>query len=90
MYLTGYTKIPRQTLCSTDGLSEITSETECIAAAAQLGFRLNSPTSFDGPDDFPGCFRDEDTRKTVFFNVSPNPRRTTLNSSYAAICKGNR
>ena len=77
----------RQTLCSTDGLSEITSETECIAAAAQLGLRWE--TSFDGPDDFPGCFFDEDSRKTVLFNVSPNPRRTALNSNYAAICKGN-
>ena len=79
--------MPRQTLCSTDGLSEITSATECKAAAGQLGLQWD--TSFDGLNDFPGCFRDDVVRKTVLYNFSPNPKRTALNSNYSAICKGN-
>ena len=81
-------KIQLGTLCSTKGLHDIESEEECKAAGAKLGLIWHR--AWNGPDEFPGCLYAEDGRNKVYFNVSPNPRRTNLNHEYAAICKGTR
>jgi len=84
----GAKKIQRGTLCSATGSKEITSENECKAAAKELG--LVWAGSWNGPNDFPGCLYAEDGRNKVYFNTSPNPRRTNLNPNYAAICEARR
>ena len=84
----GAKKIQRGTLCSVTGLKEITSENECKAAGENLG--LVWAHSWNGPNDFPGCLYAEDGRNKVYFNTSPNPRRTNLSPNYAAICEGER
>ena len=68
------------------GLFEITSETRCRQAASKLGYQWAQ--SFNGSNDFPGCFNAEDGRNKVYYNLSPIPGRTDLNHRYAAICKG--
>ena len=80
-------KIQLGVLCGKKGKFEIVSETKCKAAAAQLG--LTWGKSWNGTNDFPGCFFAEDGRKKVYFNTSPNPGRTILDhyANYAAICK---
>ena len=57
-------------------------------ASAKLGLIWHR--AWNGPDEFPGCLYAEDGRNKVYFNVSPNPRRTNLNPEYAAICKGSK
>merc|ERR1711962_1986782 len=84
----GAKKIQRGTLCSATGSKEITSANECKAAAEELG--LVWAGSWNGPNDFPGCLHAEDGRNKVYFNTSPNPRRTNLNPKYAAICEVSR
>ena len=68
------------------GLFEITSKNKCMQAASKLG--LKWAESFNGPNDFPGCFYAEDGRNKVYYNLSPNPGRANLSPKYAAICKG--
>ena len=81
-----YEKIQPGTLCTSEAMDEIRSEDECKEAAHRLG--LQWAQSWNGPNDFPGCVYAQDGRNKVYFNVSPNPRRTNLNPEYAAICKG--
>ena len=69
---------------------EVSSEDECELAANQLG--LEFAKSWNGPGDFPACLyakehTNADKRNKVFYNSSPNPGRTNLNSNYAAICR---
>ena len=54
-------------------MDEIESDTQCKAAASQLGLRWGK--SWNGPGDFPGCLNAEDGRNTVYFNTSPYPER---------------
>ena len=68
------------------GFFEITTEFKCRQAASKLG--LTWGESFNGPNDFPGCFHAEDERDKVYYNLSPHPGRTSLSPKYAAICKG--
>ena len=72
-------------LCS-DTRYEIKSETECKNAATALGHEWNK--SWTGDNDFPVCFFAHDWRKSVFFNLSPNPNRTNVHPKYSAICYG--
>ena len=81
-----FRKIAAGTLCSDKHLEEISSETECKAATEALGFQYSS--SWDGTNDFPACLYAHDGRNSAYFNKSPNPNRTNLDPSYAAICKG--
>ena len=83
-------KIQLGTLCSAKGLKEIGSEDACKRAAKKLG--LEWANSWNGPNEFPACLHAEDGRigrNKVYFNTSPNPTRTNLKSTYAAICEGN-
>ena len=66
-------------------MDEIRTANECETAAQRLG--LQWAQSWNGPNDFPGCFFAQDVRNKVFFNTSPNPRRTNLYHKYSAICK---
>ena len=83
-------KIQLGTLCSAKGLKEIGSEDACKRAAKKLGLEWDN--SWNGPNEFPACLHAEDGRigrNKVYFNTSPNPTRTNLKSTYAAICEGN-
>ena len=82
-----FQKIQLGTLCSAKGLNEIASEDACKRAAEKLG--LDWANSWFGPNQFPACVHAEDGRNQVYFNTSPNPSRTNLKSTYAAICEGN-
>ena len=79
-------KIQVSTLCTAEGLYEITSEVGCKEAAETLGLTWGS--KYNGPNDFPKCFYTDDGRNHVIFNTSPKPGRTNLHPKYAAICKG--
>ena len=79
-------KIRPAKLCSDEGLEEINSESDCQIAAETLGLKWGN--SWNGTNDFPKCLHAEDDRKKVYFNTSPKPARSDLNSTYAAICKG--
>ena len=74
--------------CSSEGSYQITTETDCKAAATELGLAWGS--SWNGPNEMPGCVYAEDWRKKVYFNTSPkagydNPYNK---AHYASICKG--
>ena len=66
--------------------SEISSESECKAAVADLGLAWGQ--TWNSSIDFPACYHAEDGQNLVYFNESPNPGRTNLYSKYAAICTG--
>lgn len=83
---TSFEKIRGGALCETEGYAEITSATECQAAARKLGLQWKA--AWYGNNHFPGCLLSEIGQKKVYFNLSPNPRRTDLNPNFAAICKG--
>ena len=78
-----YEKMSAGSLCS-DAKYEITSESECKQAGELLGLQWKQ--SWDGPNDFPACLYAEDGRNLVYFNRSPNPRRTNVIPKYSAIC----
>ena len=63
---------------------EIKSEDECQRAGTNLGFPFFQ--GWNGPNDFPACFYADDGRNLVFYNRSPNPKRTDFNPQYSAIC----
>ena len=66
---------------------EITSESDCIAAAYNL--QLEWQGSWEGHDDFPNCLFANDGRSKVYFNLSPKPSKTVHGGmlKYAAICQ---
>ena len=66
---------------------EITSESDCIAAADNL--QLEWQGSWEGHDDFPNCLFANDGRSKVYFNLSPKPSKTVHGGmlKYAAICQ---
>ena len=75
--------------CISEGSYQITTETDCKAAATELGLTWGS--SWNGQNEMPGCVYAEDWRKKVYFNTSPkagydNPYNK---AHYAEICKGN-
>ena len=63
---------------------EIKSEEECKRAGANLGFTFGA--GYNGPNDFPACLYADDGRNLVYYNRSPNPKRTDFNPKYSAIC----
>ena len=65
--------------------NEIQSATECKKAGERLG--LQWAQSWTGPNDFPACLYADDGRNTVYFNLSPNPKRSNPNPKFSAICK---
>ena len=75
--------------CSSEGSYQITTETDCKAAAKELNLTWGS--SWNGENEMPGCVYTVDWRKKVYFNTSPkagldNPYNK---DHYASICKGN-
>ena len=75
--------------CSSEGLSQITTESDCQAAAIELGLTWGS--SWNGGNEMPGCVYAEDSRKKVYFNTSPNAGwdNPYNKAHYKSICKGN-
>ena len=75
--------------CSSEGSYQITTETDCKAAAKELN--LTWGNSWNGPNEMPGCIFAEDSRKKVYFNTSPKPgfHNAYNEAHYAEICKGN-
>ena len=67
------------------GGSEIKSESDCKAAASNLGLVWGG--GWVGPGDFPNCLFANDKRQKVYYNKSPNPARYANNQQYAAICQ---
>ena len=65
--------------------NEIQSATECKKAGERLG--LQWAQSWTGPNDFPACLYADDGRNTVYFNLSPNPKRSNPNPKISAICR---
>ena len=78
-----YVKLVNGQVCQPASTS-ITSEKDCTAAANSLG--LNWGNSWNGPNDFPGCLFADDGRSKVYFNLSPSPATSNLNTKYAGIC----
>ena len=75
--------------CSSEDSYQITNETDCEAAATELGLTWGS--SWNGPNEMPGCVYANDSRKEVYFNTSPNAGLDNPYNKlhYASICKGN-
>ena len=75
--------MPNGQVCESE-FTSITSEQDCIAAANSLG--LDWALSWNGPNNFPGCLFADDGRSKVYFNLSPSPATSNLNTRYAGIC----
>ena len=71
-------------LCSAVA-NEIPSANECKKAGERLG--LQWAQSWTGENDFPACLYADDGRNTVYFNLSPNPKRSNPNPKISAICR---
>ena len=71
------------TLCNSKNI-ELQTEDECKIACAELGFSYKG--SFNGPGDFPKCQYTEGGNRGCYFNTSPSPGRSDVNSKYSAIC----
>ena len=65
--------------------NEIQTAAECMKAAERLGLQWDS--AWTGPNDFPKCLYVDAGRNGVYFNLSPNPKRSNPNPKYSAICK---
>ena len=76
-----YARAAKGTLCS-DEKDEITSESKC----KEVGIFLDIPYSqaLNGTAYYPGCF---EYSGRLFFNRSPNPKRTNIRDVYSAICR---
>ena len=79
-----YKKMEYGTFCS-GSWARITSEEICKEAASTLNLIWGQ--SWDGPEQFPGCFHSKDPRNMVYFNTSPNPSKIPNNNDYAEICE---
>ena len=83
IFTASYKKTERGSPCD-ERQYEITSEVECKLAGDSLG--LSWGVAYDGNNDFPACLYADDSRKKVYYNSSPTPKRTDFKSKYSAIC----
>jgi len=79
-----YMKTSDGQLCSAAGRTQLTSQSDCQAAAASLG--ITWAHAWNGPNDFPGCLHANDGRDMAYWNLSPSPAGYANNPRYAAIC----
>ena len=82
----GYEKTPKGTPCD-EQQNEITSEEECKRAGKSLGFPF--VRAYGWNNYFPACFADsmDADNIQVYYNLSPEPRRTDFRPNLSAICK---